>query len=55
LSQLTDCHHAKRTRACDVWHLAARWLRTLVSHTIAALLCQHAGLSPLAFADLLTA
>lgn len=55
LSQLTERYHAKRTRARDVWHLMARWLRKLVSHTIAVLLCQHTGLSPLAFAGLLTA
>lgn len=54
LSQLTERYHAKRVRARDAWHLAARWLRKLVSHTMAVLFCQHAGLSSLAFADLLT-
>ena len=53
LSQLTERLHAKRTRARDEWHLMARWLRKLVSHTLAVLLCQRAGLAPLAFAQLL--
>jgi hypothetical protein len=54
LSQLTERFHVKRTRARDEWHLIARWLRKLVSHTLAVLLCQQAGLDPLAFAQLLT-
>ena len=52
LSQLTERYQAKRVRARDPWHLAARWLRKLVSHTVAVLLCQRAGLSPLVFAQL---
>ena len=55
LSQLTECYHAKRMWARDVWHLTARWLRKLVSHTMALLLCQRSGLSALAFAKLITA
>lgn len=54
LSQLTERYHAKRVRARDAWHLVARWLRKFVSHTLAVLFCQQAGLSSLAFADLLT-
>ena len=55
LSQLTERYHAKRIRARDPWHLAARWLRKLLSHTVAVLLCQRAGLSPLAFTQLIRA
>ena len=55
LSQLTERYHAKRVRPRDEWHLIARWLRKLASHTVAVLLCQRAGLAPLAFAKLLTA
>lgn len=55
LSQLTERYHAKRVRARDAWHLTARWLRKLVSHTMAVLLCQRASLPPLAFAKLITA
>ena len=53
LAQLTERYHAKRVRARDEWHLVARWLRKLASHTLAVLLCQRAGLPPLAFARLL--
>ncbi len=53
LGQLTERCHAKQIRARDEWHLAARWGRKLVSHTIAVLFCQRAGHSPLAFARLL--
>jgi Transposase DDE domain len=55
LSQLTERYHAKRMWARDVWHLAARWLRKLVSHTTGLLLCQRSGLSSLAFAKLIAA
>ena len=41
LSQLTERYHAKRIWARNVWHLTARWLRKLVSHTMAVLLCQR--------------
>jgi hypothetical protein len=52
---LTERYHAKQTRARDEWHLAARWARKFVSHTIAVLFCQRAGHSALAFAQLLRA
>src|SRR5918912_888432 len=54
LGQLAERFHAKRTRARDEWHLTARWLRKLASHTLAVLLCQRADLDPLSFAQLLT-
>jgi hypothetical protein len=53
LSQLTERYHAKRVRPRDEWHLAARWLRKLASHTMAVLLCQHAGHATLAFGKIL--
>ena len=53
LGQLTERFHAKRVRARDEWHLIARWLRKLASHTLAVLLCQRAGLDPLSFEQLL--
>src|SRR3954452_2148086 len=55
LGQLAQRYHGKRVRAGDEWHLVARWLRKLASHTLAVLLCQQAGLAPLAFARLLVA
>ena len=55
IGQLTERFHAKKVRARDEWHLLARWLRKFLSHTLAVLLCQQAGLAPLAFDQLLTA
>ncbi len=55
IGQLTERYQAKKVWARDAWHLLARWLRKVLSHTIAVLLCQRAGLSPLAFHELLTA
>lgn len=52
IGQLTERFHAKKVRARDEWHLLSRWLRKLLSHTLAVLLCQRAGLSPLAFDQL---
>jgi hypothetical protein len=54
LSQLAERFHAKQVRARDEWHLIARWLRKLASHTMAVLLCQRSGYAPLAFAQILT-
>ena len=53
LSQLVERYHAKRVRARDEWHLIARWLRKLASHTVAVLLCQRAGVAALAFRHIL--
>jgi hypothetical protein len=54
LGQLVERYRIKRVWARDVWHLWSRWLRTVVSHTFAVLLCQQRGLSPLQFDKLLT-
>src|SRR4051794_34131116 len=54
LGQLTERYHAKQVRACDGSHLA-RWARKFVYHTLAVLFCQRAGLSALAFAQLVRA
>lgn len=53
-SQLSERYHSKRLWARDLWHLAARWLRTVLSHTIAVFLCQKSGLPSLQFDKLLT-
>jgi hypothetical protein len=53
LSQLTGRYNAKQTRARGHWHLLGRWARKFLSHAIAVLCCQRAGLPPLAFAKLL--
>ncbi|MFI6326250.1 IS982 family transposase [Nonomuraea sp. NPDC050556] len=52
--QLATRYHLKQVWARDAWHLWSRWLRKILSHTMAILLCQRAGLSPLRFAQLLT-
>jgi len=54
IGQLVDRYHAKKVWARDAWHLWSRWLRKVVSHTMAVLLCQQAGLPPLRFSELLT-
>ena len=55
IGQLTGRYHLKQVWARDAWHLWSRWLRKLLSHTVAVLLCQQAGLPPLRFAKLITA
>jgi hypothetical protein len=54
-SQLRERYRAKRVRARDRWHLASRWLRKVLSHTVGVYLCQQkTGFSsPLRFSDLL--
>ncbi len=54
LGQLVERYRIKRVWARDAWHLWSRWLRTVVSHTLAVLLCQQRGMSPLQFDKLLT-
>jgi hypothetical protein len=49
IGQLTERYQARKVWAHDAWHLLARWLRTVLSHTVAVLLCQRAGPAPLAF------
>ena len=46
IGQLVERFHAKKVWARDVWHLISRWLRKLLSHSIA-------GLSPLSLAKLI--
>lgn len=52
-SQLSGRYNAKKVRARDSWHLRSRWLRKVLSHTIALVLCRRCGLPPLRFEDLL--
>ena len=54
ISQITERYRAKRVWARDRWHLTSRWLRKVLSHTMAVYFCQQTGLSPLRFAQLLT-
>ena len=54
ISQMAERYGAKKVWARDRWHLTSRWLRKVLSHTMAVHSCQQAGLSPLRFAELLT-
>lgn len=55
ISQLVERYRTKRVRARDRWHLTSRFLRKLLSHTVAVYLCQRAGTSSsLRFSELLT-
>jgi Transposase DDE domain len=54
ISQLVERYNAKKVWARDRWHLTSRWLRKVLSHTMAVYFCQQVGLSPLRFSELLT-
>lgn len=54
ISQMSERYQAKKVWARDRWHLTARFLRKVLSHTVAVYFCQQVGLSPLRFAELLT-
>jgi hypothetical protein len=52
--QLVGRFQAKTVWARDMWHMSSRWLRKILSHTVAFFLAQQAGLeSPLQFAKLI--
>jgi hypothetical protein len=53
IGQLVERYHAKKVWARDAWHLWSRWLRKVVSHTVAVWCCLQQGLSPLKFDELL--
>lgn len=50
--QLVERFQAKRIWARDTWHFCSRWLRRILSHTIAIYLCQQNNISSLSFAEL---
>lgn len=54
ISQMTERYRTKRVWARDRWHLTSRFLRKVLSHTMAVYFCQQVGLSPLRFAELIT-
>jgi hypothetical protein len=53
--QLVERFHAKRVWARDLWHLTSRWMRKLLSHTLAVYFCSLADISYLSFAKLVSA
>ena len=54
IAQMVGRYKAKKVWARDRWHLRSRWLRKVLSHTLAVWFCQQAGLPPLRFSQLLT-
>jgi hypothetical protein len=52
-SQLTERYSIKRVWARDVWHLASRLLRRVLSHTVVFLLNHRSGNQPLQLSKLL--
>lgn len=48
VGQLSKRYRVKKVWARDGWHLWSRWLRTMLTHTIAVPFCQQ-RLSPLVF------
>lgn len=52
IGQLVERFHIKKVWARDPWHLTSRWMRKLLSHSIAVLFCCQAQLPPLHLADL---
>jgi hypothetical protein len=52
-SQLTERYSVKRVWARDMWHLASRLLRKVLSHTVAFLLNHQMGHPPLQLSKLL--
>jgi hypothetical protein len=53
IGQLVERYRAKKVWARDRWHLCSRWLRKVLSHTLAVHFCQRVGLPPLSFARLI--
>jgi hypothetical protein len=53
-SQLVSRFNMKVVWARDTWHFCSRFLRKIVSHTVAVLFCRKQGISPTRFWELLT-
>jgi hypothetical protein len=47
--QLANRYHGKRTWARDLWHLTARVVRKILSHTVMVWICRQHGYPPLSF------
>lgn len=53
-SQLVSRFGMKVVRARDTWHFASRFLREILSHTMAVVMCRREGVPPTRFWELLT-
>ena len=52
ISQLTERFHIERVHARDLWHLANRFIRKLLAHTLGVFLNKRLGHQPLLFETL---
>ena len=53
-SQLVSRFNMKKVRARDAWHFSSRFIRKVLSHTMALVFCRREGLPPTRFWELLT-
>ena len=53
-SQLVERYGMKAVWARDTWHFASRFVRKILSHTLAVVFCLREGISPTRFSELLT-
>lgn len=53
-SQLVSRFNMKRVRSRDAWHFSSRFVRKILSHTVAVVLCRREGIAPTRFWELLT-
>ena len=53
-SQLVERFNMKRVRTKDAWHFSSRFLRKILSHTMALVFCRREGVPPTRFWQLLT-
>ena len=53
-SQLVNRFNMKRVRSRDAWHFSSRFVRKILSHTVAVVLCRRVGIAPTRFWELLT-
>jgi Transposase DDE domain len=53
-SQLVSRFNMKRVRTKDAWHFSSRFMRKILSHTMAVVFCRREGLPPTRFWQLLT-
>jgi len=53
-SQLVERYKMKVVRARDTWHFSSRFIRKILSHTMAVVFCRREGISPTSFWRLLS-
>jgi hypothetical protein len=53
-SQLVERYNMKVVWARDAWHFSSRFLRKILSHTMAIVFCRREGVPPTRFSELLT-